>query len=342
MPARKFSMVLVVFYCAILHAGAMDLGGFGQLFSQWFEINVPFSADLTADDGDTPMKVKAKFYMQNGAFRCEMDMRNIDSPQKSDEAAERAARDGLDYLVSLGHPNSKRTVLFPLIKSYYQQDSSAAIAKAFSEIKLQKVQDGEETIDGHRCSRVKMFLPNDPNPAIAWHATDLQNFPVQLQISTLRLNFRNVKFGPQDTTLFTIPGNYKRYNNIEQLTEAARMARESEQKKKLAEPGVVEFQKERAAKGSPIAQYDLGLRYWEGRGVKKDEYQAFEWMERSAAGGNNQAKAFLSGHPKPPPLPKIESPPQTVPAAATESAQSKEKSGKGNQKKKSSSKKKKK
>ena len=44
----------------------------------------------------------------------------------------------------------------------------------------------------------------------------------------------------------------------------------------------VEFQKKRAAEGSPSAQYDLGLRYLTGDGVEKNEELARKWLEASA------------------------------------------------------------
>jgi TPR repeat protein len=55
----------------------------------------------------------------------------------------------------------------------------------------------------------------------------------------------------------------------------------------------IEFQKRRAAEGSATSQYDLGLRYLNGDGLEKNPEEARKWLELSAKGGNNQAKAKL-------------------------------------------------
>ncbi len=56
---------------------------------------------------------------------------------------------------------------------------------------------------------------------------------------------------------------------------------------------VVESQMKRAEGGSAQAQYDLGLRYLSGDGVGKDDAKAREWLEKSAEGGNSEAKRKL-------------------------------------------------
>jgi TPR repeat protein len=61
----------------------------------------------------------------------------------------------------------------------------------------------------------------------------------------------------------------------------------------------VEFQKKRAAEGSPTAQYDLGLRYLTGDGVEQNKELARQWLEASAAQGHAPAKRKLEeGKPK--------------------------------------------
>lgn len=69
--------------------------------------------------------------------------------------------------------------------------------------------------------------------------------------------------------------------------ETARPAKDETDRK------VLEFQKQRAAHGSPTSQYDLSLRYLEGNGVDKDESQARMWMQKAAEGGHMRAKQHL-------------------------------------------------
>ena len=49
-----------------------------------------------------------------------------------------------------------------------------------------------------------------------------------------------------------------------------------------------------AAKGQPVAQYDLGALYADGRGVRPDPVQAFQWFGAAALRGNRRAMHFLA------------------------------------------------
>jgi len=69
-----------------------------------------------------------------------------------------------------------------------------------------------------------------------------------------------------------------------------------EEKKKL------QWQMDRAEKGSDPAQYTLGMRYLEGKGVEKDLKKARKWLTESAKQGNADAKKALAEHPELPPL----------------------------------------
>lgn len=55
----------------------------------------------------------------------------------------------------------------------------------------------------------------------------------------------------------------------------------------------IEFQKKRAAEGSPSAQYELGLRYLNGDGVEKDGAAGMKLLEESAKQDYTLAKRKL-------------------------------------------------
>lgn len=55
----------------------------------------------------------------------------------------------------------------------------------------------------------------------------------------------------------------------------------------------IEFQKKRAAEGSPSAEYELGVRYLEGDGVEADEAAGMKLLEASAAQDYTLAKKKL-------------------------------------------------
>jgi TPR repeat protein len=79
-----------------------------------------------------------------------------------------------------------------------------------------------------------------------------------------------------------------------------------EEKKKL------QWQLERAEKGSDPAQFALGMRYLEGKGVEKDLKKARKWLEASAKQGNAEARKALAEHPE---LPPLDPPKAATPAA---------------------------
>lgn len=58
---------------------------------------------------------------------------------------------------------------------------------------------------------------------------------------------------------------------------------------------VLEFHIRQAEAGSARFQYELGLRYLEGRGVELDPAKGREWLEKAAAGGNEDAVLKIKG-----------------------------------------------
>jgi TPR repeat protein len=78
--------------------------------------------------------------------------------------------------------------------------------------------------------------------------------------------------------------------------EQKQMELSAEEKKKL------DWEMGRAEKGSDPAQYTVGMRYLEGKGVPKDLKKARKWLTESAKQGNAEAKKALAEHPELPPL----------------------------------------
>lgn len=58
---------------------------------------------------------------------------------------------------------------------------------------------------------------------------------------------------------------------------------------------VLEFQKRQAENGSPAYQYEMALRYLEGRGVELDPVKGRELLEKAAQNGNQDAIFKLKG-----------------------------------------------
>lgn len=94
--------------------------------------------------------------------------------------------------------------------------------------------------------------------------------------------------------------------------EEKQMQMSLEEKKKL------QWQTDRAEKGSDSMQYTLGMRYLNGDGVTKDPKKARKWLDASAKQGNADAKKVLAEHPELPTYdPKMDA--DKTPAAAPSS-----------------------
>jgi hypothetical protein len=102
-------------------------------------------------------------------------------------------------------------------------------------------------------------------------------------------------------------------------------AAEAEQKQmelSLEEKKKLQWQMERAEKGSEPAQYTLGMRYLEGKGVEKDLQKARKWLTESAKQGNADARKALAEHPE---LPALDARNPKDPKPAAPAAETKEK-----------------
>lgn len=107
-----------------------------------------------------------------------------------------------------------------------------------------------------------------------------------------------------------IEAEEKAYNE-EQTRQAEQVRRQAEHaaaqrerakaaailKKQETESKVVVFQRKQAEGGGMTAQYDIGVRYWNGNGVEKDTKKAREWVQKSADQGYGPAKTFLADNP---------------------------------------------
>jgi len=69
--------------------------------------------------------------------------------------------------------------------------------------------------------------------------------------------------------------------------------RKKSDKKKTATTEIKQLRKA-AHKGDPQAQYDLGVRYELGDGVRKNMKTALSWYQKAAAGGHAEAQTTLA------------------------------------------------
>jgi hypothetical protein len=139
----------------------------------------------------------------------------------------------LGTLGAIIRPDKKlRIAIFPVLKAYTEspmdKDDEAYLLKNY---KLSKTSLGRETVAGHACEKTKVILTDDSNhaqQALVWYATDLKDFPIQIQMSdtkqTFVVTFRQVKLGRPDPKLFEPPADMKRYDDAQMAKKLTAMA----------------------------------------------------------------------------------------------------------------------
>jgi len=96
-------------------------------------------------------------------------------------------------------------------RPYFRASPFAAVRP---DSKVERVDAGKETLDGHSCRiedvAVTSALPGaSPVKMRFWEADDLQGFPIRIDIARgpghATIRYKNVVLGPQDPTLFIHP-----------------------------------------------------------------------------------------------------------------------------------------
>jgi hypothetical protein len=162
--------------------------------------------------------------------RYDVNMSQVKSREMSPQFATTMREMGLDQLVAIRLPEKKMIVsIYPGLKAYAEtpMDKDELMA-ATNHFKIDKNHLGRETIDGHACDKNEITVTEasgHKDRAIVWNATDLKDFPIQMQIpsdeSTLIFKFKDVKFGRPELSHFDAPAGLTRYADVNALMSDA-------------------------------------------------------------------------------------------------------------------------
>jgi hypothetical protein len=115
------------------------------------------------------------------------------------------------------YPDQKAMMTMPLPN----EDSESAKAQ-----KTLKTPLGKETIDGHSCVKNRVVVnlgQGEPIEAITWNATDLKDFPVQIQTTekgtSSFVRFKQVQLDKPDASIFEPPSGYTHYPDAQSLMQ---------------------------------------------------------------------------------------------------------------------------
>jgi hypothetical protein len=166
------------------------------------------------------MTMPMNFAFLNKKLRVEVDMTQMKGKAIPPGAAENMKQMGMDRIVSVIRPDKKvMYITFPGMQSYV-----TTALKGCTNIVRTAL--GKETIDGHPCVKNKMVVTDDTgkkDEAIVWNATDLKDFPVQIQTAekdnTVVMHYREVQFAKPDAKQFDPPGGFTEYGDMPQLVQ---------------------------------------------------------------------------------------------------------------------------
>jgi hypothetical protein len=190
------------------------------------------SADMTVTSPQGPMTMTTVYEMLDGKIRIEIDMAAMMGAKMPPEMVAQMKVMGMDRMVNIMQPDKRQLyVIYPGAQAYVEMPlPQAAPADAAKEPKVEYVEVGKETIDGHPCVKSKMTVSSDDGTkreGFIWTATDLKGFPLQIQFDDPRaqmsMRFKDVQFKEPDAAHFIPPADFTKYSNPQELMQGVAM-----------------------------------------------------------------------------------------------------------------------
>ena len=198
-----------------------DIGGVNSAMIKVFGDNTSFTAQadvhVVASNHVEWFRMPSVFAAADTKLRVDVDMKLIKSTLIQPAMLNRIKQLGMDRVTSVIRPDKKATyIIYPVAQSYSIMPLSAEDTLVANE-KVEKKPLSRETLDGHPCvkntSIVKSTKGSTLIQATTWNATDLKDFPIQIEMkeagNTTIIHFQNVNLNKPDARLFDIPAGYK-------------------------------------------------------------------------------------------------------------------------------------
>ena len=185
-------------------------------------------AEMRALDkaGKEVATVPMGFAMLDDKVRLEIDMNQMKSAQMPPGMGAQLKQLGLDRTVVVMTAQKKSMlVIYPALQAYVDMpmpdEAAAAVDRNF---KIEKTPLGKETVDGHACVKHRVILTDAKGQkaeAMVWNASDLKDFPVQMQMNdkeaTVVMRYKEIQLAKPETKQFDPPAGFTRHADMQQL-----------------------------------------------------------------------------------------------------------------------------
>lgn len=207
-------------------------GGMSATIIKLFGDNRAFTAKAEVELLDGAQKQVAlmpmDFSLLDKNIRVEMDLTQAKNREMPPGTLESLKQMGMARVTSIVNPSKKLAyVLYPDQKVLLSFALPNEQTNTPAGSNLEKKALGNETVDGHPCVKNKVTLTDDtgrPVDVVLWNATDLKDFPVQIQTkegeNTSMMRFRQVQLTKPDAALFEPPSDYSRFESQQEMMQA--------------------------------------------------------------------------------------------------------------------------
>lgn len=208
-------------------------GGVDAALFNFFGDTKAFSAKADMKmEGKQKVSMVMSFALRDAKLRTEVDMTQMKSAEMPAEAMAAMKQMGMDRMVTIMDSGKKSIrLIYPGLKSYTEMPIPKEQAATLDQKpKIEKTALGKETIDGHPCVKNKVVVTGGdgkPQEAIVWNASDLKDFPVQLEMThegnKTTLRYQDIKLATPDAKLFETPAGFTKYESMQALMQGAMM-----------------------------------------------------------------------------------------------------------------------
>ncbi len=201
-------------------------GALLKLFAPTTAFSAQAEVRMLDKTGKETLSLTMGFAVLEGRVRVDLDMNKVRSAEIRPAQLAEFTRMGLNRVITVVRPDKKCAfIIYPALKAYAEVPMAPeTVAEWTTDYRVQKNRLGQETIDGHPCERNRVTLTgkgSPPQTATVWNATDLAQFPVQIQLTqpetSIVLHYTAISRARPAAQDFEPPPGAVRYESVERL-----------------------------------------------------------------------------------------------------------------------------